>query len=153
VELVAVLSNQFKRTGLFRNFAHDDLCGTNDIGCADYISMIEMTTQTAQKQIARRTIAFVNMPALRARPTRITRIDGDHRHSREFCFVIDESARFSERPLRHLVWLSLPEPNPFADTAQIFQCDTAIDFCSFSLSSASRAEKDQAKSSAFVFVT
>jgi hypothetical protein len=66
--------------------------------CADYISMIEMTTRSAQRLSASNAIAFLYMPTLRARPARVARINGDHRYSRHFRLVHDESAQFRERP-------------------------------------------------------
>jgi len=56
VELVAVLRGW--RQPLFRNFPPGDFCGSGNIGCADYIGMIEMTTRSAQKQSTSKAIAF-----------------------------------------------------------------------------------------------
>src|SRR6266498_5440625 len=127
--LVAVLGGFLKP--LFRDFPPGDFGGSGNIGCADYIRMIEMTTRTAQKQSASKTIAFVYMPTLWARPARVARINRDHWYSREFRLVLDESAQFRERPFRHLVSLSLPEPSPFADAGQVFKSDPAIGVCGF----------------------
>src|SRR5215471_5356530 len=93
--------------------------------------MIEITTHSAQKYSASRTVAFLYMPTLRARPARVARIDRNHRNSRQFRFVLDESTQFSERPFRHLVSLRLPEPSPFADPGQVFKTDPAIGVCGF----------------------
>ena len=129
MELVAVLRGCCQP--FFRDFPPGDFGGTGNIGCADYIRMIEMTTRAAQKQSASRTIAFINMPTLRARPARIARINGDHRHARQFRLVLDESAQFGERPFRHLVSLRFPEPSPFADAGQVFKADPAFGVCGF----------------------
>ena len=103
MELVAVLRGC--RQPFFRDFPPGDFGGSGNIGCADYIRMIEMTTRSAQKQSASNAIAFLYMPTLRARPARVARINGDHRYSRQFRLVLDESAQFRERPFRHLVSL------------------------------------------------
>jgi hypothetical protein len=58
VELVAVLRGC--RQPFFRDFPPGDFGGRSNICCADYVSMIEMTTRTAQKQSASSAIAFVN---------------------------------------------------------------------------------------------
>src|SRR5262245_52699177 len=93
--------------------------------------MIEMTTRSAQKQSASSAIAFVYMPTLGARSARIARIYRDHRNPSQFRLVFDEAAQFSERPFRHLVPLSLPEPSPFADAGQVFKADPAFGVCGF----------------------
>src|SRR5215475_4057024 len=93
--------------------------------------MVEMTTRTAQKQTLSSAIAFVNMLALGARSARIARINRDHRNPSQFRLVFDEAAQFGERPFRHLVSLSLPEPSPFADPGQIFKTDPAPSVCGF----------------------
>ena len=129
MELVAVLCGC--RQPFFRDFPPGDFGGTGDIGCADYISMIEMTTRSAQKQSASRAIAFLYMPTLRARSARIARINRDHRDTRQFRLVFDEAAQFGERPFRHLVSLSLPEPSPFADARKVFKSDPAFGVCGF----------------------
>src|SRR5262249_13324425 len=105
--------------------------GTGNIGCADYIRMIEMTTRSAQKESSHRTVAFVNMPAFRARPACVARINGDDRNARQLRLILDESTQFGERPFRHLVSLSLPEPGPFANLGQVFQTDSALGVCGF----------------------
>src|SRR5262245_32270243 len=71
------------------------------------------------------------MPTLRARPARVARIYGDHRNTCQFRLVFNESAQFAERPFRHLVSLSLPEPSPFADVGQVFKTNPAFGVCSF----------------------
>ena len=93
--------------------------------------MVEMTTQSAQKQTASSAIAFVYMPTLGARPARVAWINWDHWNTSQFRLVLDESAQFGERPFRHLVTLSLPEPSPFADVGQVFKTDPAIGVCGF----------------------
>src|SRR5262245_21919354 len=93
--------------------------------------MIEMTAGSTQKHSASRTIAFLYMPTLRARPARIARINRDHRNSRQFRLVFNEPAQFGERPFRHLVSLSLPEPSPVADAGQVFKTDPALGVCGF----------------------
>src|SRR5262245_52466098 len=93
--------------------------------------MVEMTTRSAQKQSASSAIAFVIMPTLGARSARIARINWDHRNPSQFCLEFDESAQFGERPFRHLVSLSLPEPSPFADAGQVFKADPAFGVCGF----------------------
>jgi len=45
--------------------------------------MIEMTTRSAQKQRSHRTVAFVYMPAFRARPACVARINGDDWNARQ----------------------------------------------------------------------
>jgi hypothetical protein len=64
VDLVAVLRGC--RQPFFRDFPPGDFGGRSNIGCADYISMVEMTTRSAQKQTASSAIAFFNMPILGA---------------------------------------------------------------------------------------
>src|SRR5262252_5132716 len=71
------------------------------------------------------------MPALRARPARVARINWDHRNTPQCRLVLDESAQFGERPFRHLVPMSLPEPSPFADAGQVFKTDPAFGVCGF----------------------
>src|SRR5262245_55050002 len=93
--------------------------------------MIEITTHSAQKYSPSRTIAFLYMPALRARPARVARINRHHRNSRQFRLVFNKSAQFSERPFRHFVSLSLPEPSPFANLGQVFETDPALGVCGF----------------------
>jgi hypothetical protein len=105
---------------LFRDFPPGDFGGTGNIGCADYIRMIEMTARSAQKESPYRTIAFIYVPAFRARPARVARINGNDGNARQLRLVLDESTQFGERPFRHLVSLSLPEPSPFANLGQVF---------------------------------
>ena len=93
--------------------------------------MTEMTTLATQKDSTNKTIAFIYMPAFRARPARVSRIDGDHRNAGQLRFVFNESSKFGERPFRHLVPLSFPEPCPVADARQLFNDDPAIRVCSF----------------------
>src|SRR5262245_63978006 len=93
--------------------------------------MVKMTAGSAQKQSTSKTIAFLHVPTLRARPARVARIDGDHRNSRQFRLVFNESAQFGKRPFRHLVSLRLPEPSPFADAGQVFKTDPAFGVCGF----------------------
>src|SRR5262245_2467244 len=93
--------------------------------------MIEMTTRSAQKECAHRTVAFVNMPAFRARPAFVARINGDDRNARQLPFILDESTQLGERPFRHPVSLSLPEPSPFANLGQVFETDPALGVCGF----------------------
>src|SRR5215510_1369646 len=116
---------------LFRDFPPGDFGGTGNIGCANHIRMIKMTTRAAQKQSTSKTIAFPYISTLRALLTRVARIYRDHRNSRNFRLVFDESAQFSERPFRHLVPLRLPEPSPFADAGQVFKADPAFGVCGF----------------------
>jgi len=89
----------------FRDFPLGDFGGAGNIDCADNICMIEMTTLTAQKDSTNKTIAFVYMPALRARPARVSRIDCDNRDARKFRLVFNESSEFGERPFRHPISL------------------------------------------------
>src|SRR5215831_7389051 len=96
MELVAVLRSLFKLR--FRNFPLGDFCGRGNIDRADHIRMIEMTTLAAQKDSTNKTIAFFYMPALRARPARVSRIDGDHRNAFQLRFVFNEPPKFGERP-------------------------------------------------------
>ena len=49
--------------------------GAGNIGRADDIGMIEMTTLAAQKDSTNKAIAFVEMSTFRARPARDSRID------------------------------------------------------------------------------
>src|SRR5262249_15087145 len=91
--------------------------------------MVKMTAGSTQKQSTSKTIAFLHVPTLRARPARVARIDGDDWNSRQFRLVFNESAQFGERPFRHLVSLSLPEPSPFADAGQVFKTDPALGVC------------------------
>src|SRR5262249_26809911 len=93
--------------------------------------MIEMTTRSAQKESPHRTVTFINLPAFRARPARVARINGDDGNPRQLRLVLDESTQFGERPFRHLVPLSLPEPSPFANLGQVFQTDSALGVCGF----------------------
>jgi len=93
--------------------------------------MIEITTQSAQKQTASSAIAFVYMPTLGTGSARVARINRDHWNTRQFSLVLDESAKFGERPFRHLVSLSLPEPSPFADVDQVLKTDPALGVCGF----------------------
>jgi len=69
------------------------------------------------------------MPAFRARPARVSRIDCDDRNAGQFCLVFNESPEFGERPFRHPISLSLPEPCPLADARQLFDGDAAIRVC------------------------
>ena len=96
MELVAVLRSLFKLR--FRNFPLGDFGGRGNIDCADDIGMIEMTTLAAQKDSTNKTIASIDMPALRARPARVSRIDGDHRNAFQLRFVFNEPPKFGERP-------------------------------------------------------
>src|SRR5215467_12607281 len=93
--------------------------------------MVKITAGSAQKYSTSRTVAFLYMPTLRARPARVARIDGDHWNSRQFRLVFNESTQFGERPFRHLVSLSSPEPSPFADAGQVFKTDPALGVCGF----------------------
>src|SRR5215470_6683316 len=110
MELVAVLRSLFKLR--FRNFPLGDFGGRGNIDCADYIGMIEMTTLAAQKDSTNKTIAFVYMPAFRARPARVSRVDSDDRNAGQFRFVFNESSEFGKRPFRHPISLRLPDPCP-----------------------------------------
>jgi hypothetical protein len=127
MEIVAVLRGCLQP--LFRDFPPGDFGGAGNVGCADYIGMIEMTTLAAQKDSTNKTIAFVYMPAFRARPARVSRIDCDDRNAGQFCLVFNESPEFGERPFRHPISLSLPEPCPLADASQLFDGDAAIRVC------------------------
>ena len=129
MELVAVLRGCCQP--FFRDFPPGDFGGSGNISCADHIRMIEMTTRSAQKLSASNAIAFLYMPALRARPARVARINSNHRNSRQFRLVFNESAQFGERPFRHLVPLSLPEPSPFADASQVLKTDPSLGVCGF----------------------
>src|SRR5262249_16607669 len=129
MELVAVLRSLFKLR--FRNFPLGDFGGRGNIGCADHIGMVEMATLATQKDSTNKTIAFFYMPALRARPARVSRIDGDHRNAGRFRFVFNEPSKFGERPFRHPVPLSFPEPYPLADACQFFNSNAAIRACGF----------------------
>ncbi len=113
------------------DFPHGDLCGRGNIGCADYISMTEMTTLAAQKDSTNKTIAFVNMTTLRARPARVSRIDGNYWNAGQLRFVFNEPSEFGERPFRHPVPLSFPEPYSLADACQFFNSNAAIRVCGF----------------------
>src|SRR5215813_6914278 len=93
--------------------------------------MVKITAGSAHKYSTSRAVALLYMPTLRARPARVARIDWHHRDSRQFRFVLDESTQFGERPFRHLVSLSLPEPSPFADAGQIFKTDPTLGVCGF----------------------
>src|SRR5262245_8078696 len=129
MELVAVLRSLFKLR--FRNFPLGDFGGRGNIGCADHIGMVEMATLATQKDSTNKTIAFFYMPALRARPARVSRVDGDHRNAGQFRFVFNEPSKFGERPFRHPVPLSFPEPYPLADACQFFNSNAAIRACGF----------------------
>src|SRR5262245_13007512 len=102
--------------------------------------MVKITAGSAQKQSSSNTIAFIYTPTLRARLTRVARIHRYHRNSSQFRLLFDESAQFSERPPRHLLSLSLPEPSPFADPSQVFKAYPAFGVCGFPEQSFSRCD-------------
>src|SRR5215475_10116979 len=93
--------------------------------------MVKMTARSAQKHSSSKTIAFLYMPTLRARPARVARINWHHRNTCQLRLVFNESAQFGERPFRHLVSLIFPEPSPFADAGQVFKTDPALGVCGF----------------------
>src|SRR5215813_11290957 len=93
--------------------------------------MVKITAGSAHKYSTSRAVALLYMPTLRARPARVARVNRHHRNSRQFRLVLDESTQFGERPFRHLVSLSLPEPSPFANAGQIFKTDPAPSVCGF----------------------
>ena len=127
MELVAVLRSLFKLR--FRNFPLGDFGGRGNIDCANDIGMIEMTTLAAQKDSTNKTIASIDMPAFRARPARVSRIYCNNRNTSQLRFVFNEPSKFSERPFRYPVSLSLLEPCSAADGCQLFDGDAAIRAC------------------------
>src|SRR5262249_26649522 len=75
--------------------------------------------------------ASIDMPAFRARPARVSRIYCNNRNTSQLRFVFNEPSKFSERPFRHPVSLSLLEPCSIADARQLFESDAAIRACGF----------------------
>jgi hypothetical protein len=114
----------------FRDFPPGDFGGRGNVFSTDNISSIEMTTLAAQKDSTNKTITSIDMPALRARPARLARIDGNDWHPYQLRLVLNKSTQFTKRPFRHLASPSFPEPCPVANPGQIFQTDPASGVCS-----------------------
>src|SRR5690242_13607995 len=72
------------------------------------------------------------MPALRAGPRRVPRVNERDSHARQLSLVGDELPQLEERPAGNFRALPLPEPflNTLADALQIFQSNPALSACS-----------------------
>lgn len=71
-------------------------------------------------------IVLVRMPALRAFPTGMARIDQDYGNTRSFGFVENKLPELVESPISQSGTLALTGRYPLTDTTQLFQGDSAI---------------------------
>jgi len=92
--------------------------------CCVNVGVIGMCATNAAKFL-KTPILLINPPAFRTLTARVSRQDRHHQHSSKYRFVLDEAPQLAETPRTHPRSISLAKPNAPADTAQVFQRNSA----------------------------